>query len=278
MEMPKWKRDAEVKCCEGCEAAFTLFNRRHHCRMCGCIFCNKCTAERRALPPHVGLDGPQRVCRECRVRLDQAKTVTPLPSQPPSQSGSPPADSHRAAQPAARADSGITKQRKICVLGAAYVGKSAVCIKYVEDRFSPYYHPTINHTYQRTTSFKGEKYMMTIMDTAGQDECSLFLPQYSIGTHGYVILFSLTDPQSFDLVSSIYDNIQDCNVLDGVPLILAGNKADLVDERKVREEDARELAAKWGVPYIECSAKESQGIDELFENVLAEVLRADEIH
>lgn len=37
-----WQEDSGVKACPLCDAKFTFFNRRHHCRKCGKIFCNKC--------------------------------------------------------------------------------------------------------------------------------------------------------------------------------------------------------------------------------------------
>ena len=39
--------DAAFPACFGCRAPFTLFNRRHHCRHCGFVFCKKCAARGR---------------------------------------------------------------------------------------------------------------------------------------------------------------------------------------------------------------------------------------
>ncbi|XP_074302031.1 1-phosphatidylinositol-3-phosphate 5-kinase FAB1B-like [Silene latifolia] len=39
-----WMPDDSCRVCYDCDAQFTLFNRRHHCRLCGRIFCGKCTA------------------------------------------------------------------------------------------------------------------------------------------------------------------------------------------------------------------------------------------
>ena len=35
--------DQSCRVCYECDSQFTLFNRRHHCRLCGRIFCGKCT-------------------------------------------------------------------------------------------------------------------------------------------------------------------------------------------------------------------------------------------
>ncbi|RDY01537.1 1-phosphatidylinositol-3-phosphate 5-kinase FAB1B, partial [Mucuna pruriens] len=39
-----WMPDQSCRVCYECDLQFTLFNRKHHCRLCGRIFCNKCTA------------------------------------------------------------------------------------------------------------------------------------------------------------------------------------------------------------------------------------------
>jgi 1-phosphatidylinositol-3-phosphate 5-kinase len=39
-----WMPDRFCKVCYGCEESFTMYRRRHHCRMCGQIFCNNCSS------------------------------------------------------------------------------------------------------------------------------------------------------------------------------------------------------------------------------------------
>lgn len=63
---PLWVPDHEVDQCQGCQAAFTFFLRKHHCRACGNIFCAQCsnlTAE----IPHLDNGQAMRVCRQCHA-------------------------------------------------------------------------------------------------------------------------------------------------------------------------------------------------------------------
>ncbi|CAI9114500.1 OLC1v1015238C1 [Oldenlandia corymbosa var. corymbosa] len=39
-----WMPDQSCRVCYECDSQFTLFNRRHHCRHCGRVFCAKCTS------------------------------------------------------------------------------------------------------------------------------------------------------------------------------------------------------------------------------------------
>lgn len=52
---------------------------------------------------------------------------------------------------------------------------------------------------------------------------------------------------------------------DHIPFLLVGNKADLNERRKVREEDAKNRASQWGVPYVETSAKTRANVDKVRE-------------
>jgi hypothetical protein len=43
-EKSHWMPDVLCKTCYGCEAQFTVFRRRHHCRLCGQVFCSRCSS------------------------------------------------------------------------------------------------------------------------------------------------------------------------------------------------------------------------------------------
>ena len=57
--------DSQVSACSECNLPFNPFiRRRHHCRACGNVFCDECTADRVTMPS-LGYTTPQRVCHEC---------------------------------------------------------------------------------------------------------------------------------------------------------------------------------------------------------------------
>eukprot|EP00057_Strongylocentrotus_purpuratus_P024752 XP_011679226.1 PREDICTED: rabenosyn-5-like [Strongylocentrotus purpuratus] len=39
-----WAEDSDVRFCPSCGDKFSLAVRRHHCRLCGSIMCNKCSS------------------------------------------------------------------------------------------------------------------------------------------------------------------------------------------------------------------------------------------
>jgi SH3 domain-containing YSC84-like protein 1 len=47
-----WQDDARYTHCAGCREAFhVLFNRRHHCRQCGLVYCQACTNQKALIAP-----------------------------------------------------------------------------------------------------------------------------------------------------------------------------------------------------------------------------------
>jgi len=46
-----WQFDDLQVSCHDCRAEFTPLNRRHHCRLCGKIFCHECSRHRALIPP-----------------------------------------------------------------------------------------------------------------------------------------------------------------------------------------------------------------------------------
>ncbi|XAR49833.1 1-phosphatidylinositol-3-phosphate 5-kinase [Bertholletia excelsa] len=46
-----WMPDQSCRVCYECDSQFTWLNRRHHCRLCGRVFCAKCTANWVPAPP-----------------------------------------------------------------------------------------------------------------------------------------------------------------------------------------------------------------------------------
>ncbi|WOL18593.1 hypothetical protein Cni_G27390 [Canna indica] len=82
-EKDHWVPDEAVTKCTSCGSDFGAFNRRHHCRNCGDIFCDKCTKGRIALTADENAQ-PVRVCDRCMAevtqRLENAKEAANKPA------------------------------------------------------------------------------------------------------------------------------------------------------------------------------------------------------
>ena len=71
---PGWRSDADRRSCARCTAGFSLLKRRHHCRICGDIFCDPCCEIRQNMPLR-GYSTPQRVCGGCARKHEQTAFI-----------------------------------------------------------------------------------------------------------------------------------------------------------------------------------------------------------
>ena len=160
------------------------------------------------------------------------------------------------------------KQYKIVMLGGGAVGKSALTVQLVSGHFLESYDPTIEDSYRTTICVDGTNVMLDILDTAGQEEFSALRDQYMRSGNGYVIVFSITSTTSFLEANTFREQLYrvlDKAESDVIPIILAGNKCDLENERQVQKADAQKLADEWKIEYIEVSAKNRINVQETFE-------------
>ncbi|PXF42319.1 GTP-binding protein Rheb-like [Gracilariopsis chorda] len=165
-------------------------------------------------------------------------------------------------------------RKRIAVLGARAVGKSAVAIQCTDNRFEPEYMPTCEDAFLWTTTVDGTKYEVTIVDTDGQDEFPDFGEQYTIGVDGYILMFSLVDESSFHIIRRVHEKLlQTLVVLDPkgtaeLPRILVGNQLDMAHTRRVSRQVAQEFADEHGIPYYETSAYTGENVNEVFATLL----------
>ncbi|XP_067933873.1 GTP-binding protein Rheb-like [Watersipora subatra] len=168
------------------------------------------------------------------------------------------------------------KERKIAIMGFRSVGKSSLTIQFVEGMFVDSYDPTIEDTFERSyTSPRGQEYKLQLIDTAGQDEYSLFPTNYAMNINGYVLVFSVNSRKSFEIVQIIHEKILDQTGKQGVPCVIVGNKADLRMERVVTAEEGKALAEKWGAKYVDASAKENQYVNDVFDGIIQQIEMAE---
>ena len=67
-----WWRDEGVSSCLDCGIKFTIYERKHHCRACGKVFCSSCSQYQSDIP-HLKLKSV-RVCKSCHDSLRESAT------------------------------------------------------------------------------------------------------------------------------------------------------------------------------------------------------------
>ncbi|CAM36362.1 R-RAS related [Caenorhabditis elegans] len=157
---------------------------------------------------------------------------------------------------------------RIVVVGGGGVGKSALTIQFIQRYFVQDYDPTIEDSYTKQCFVDEDLCKLEILDTAGQEEFSTMREQYLRTGSGFLIVFAVTDRNSFEEVKKLHELICRIKDRDDFPIILVGNKADLENERHVARHEAEELAHRLSIPYLECSAKIRKNVDEAFFDIV----------
>jgi len=98
--------------------------------------------------------------------------------------------------------------------------------------------------------------LLDILDTAGQEEFSSMQDQWMRDGKGFLLVYNITSRPTFEEVQTLYDKILRTKDTDKVPIVLVGNKCDLIHERQVAQLNGEELAKSWGCAFFETSAKQ----------------------
>ncbi|NXV51653.1 REBL1 GTPase, partial [Uria aalge] len=165
------------------------------------------------------------------------------------------------------------RHRKVLVLGYRAVGKTSLAHQFVEGKFVECYEPTVESTYNKVVVVGKDEFQLQLVDMAGQEEYTI-LPYSIIGIHGYVLVYSVTSLQSFQVVKTLPKKLYESWGKTRMPVVLVGNKADLcLQRREVRADEGKKLAESWVAIFLESSAKESQVTQGIFMKTIEEIDR-----
>ena len=160
---------------------------------------------------------------------------------------------------------------KLLVIGDSGVGKSCLLLRYVDDTYVDSYLSTIGVDFKISTiELDGKVVKLQIWDTAGQERFRTITSSYYRGAHGIIIVYDVTDSNSFNNISHWLETI-DRYASEGVIKMIVGNKSDLVTKRTVPRQTAENLAKSHGLNYFETSARDSTNVNEVFDELSREI-------
>ena len=156
---------------------------------------------------------------------------------------------------------------KVVLLGESGVGKTSIISQFIEQEFFDFQTSTTGATFS-TKTIKIDKYnetlVLEIWDTAGQERfrsmSKIFYKEASIA----ILVYDITKLNSFIEIKDYWVDAVNQFAPKDVVLGIAANKSDLIENEEVNENDARKLAQDIQAVFVPTSAKNSNGIDELF--------------
>ncbi|KIW16898.1 GTP-binding protein rhoC [Exophiala spinifera] len=179
--------------------------------------------------------------------------------------------------------------KKFVVVGDGGCGKTCLLISYAQGYFPEKYVPTVFENYITQTTHKptGKTVELALWDTAGQEEYDRLRPLSYPETDLLFVCFAIDCPNSLEnVMDKWYPEV--LHFCPTTPLVLVGLKSDLRNKRTciellrtqgltpVTPEQGQAVAKRMGAAYIECSAKENKGIQEVFDLAINTAIQVEE--
>lgn len=168
------------------------------------------------------------------------------------------------------------REFKVVLLGEGCVGKTSIVLRYCQNIFNTAHITTLQATFlSHKLNVNGTRVELNIWDTAGQERYHALGPIYYRNSNGAILVFDITDEDSFNRVKNWVKELQ-IMLGNDVPLVIVGNKMDMEKDRKVEDVEAAEYAKTVGAMYMKASAKQNKGIEEIFLELTKTMLSKDD--
>ncbi|XP_062051533.1 ras-related protein Rab-27A-like [Lepus europaeus] len=173
---------------------------------------------------------------------------------------------------------------KFLALADSGVGKTSVLYQYTDVKFNSKFITTVGIDFrEKRVAYRangpdgaigrGQRIHLQLWDTAGQERFRSPTTVFFGDAMGFLLLFDLTNEQSFLNVRNWISQLQMHAYCENPDIVLCGNKSDLEEQRVVKEEEARGLAEKYGIPYFETSATNGTNISQATEMLLDLIMK-----
>ena len=159
---------------------------------------------------------------------------------------------------------------KVVLLGESGVGKTSIITMFMDNEFTEDQQTTTGASFS-TKSLTYDKYhseiSFEIWDTAGQEKYRSLAKMFYKDATIAILVYDITRYDSFEQLRDFWVGQLKDNAPNNLILAIAANKSDLIGEEKVDEGEARKFADSIGAIFRLTSAKQQNGVEDLFRDV-----------
>ncbi len=161
-------------------------------------------------------------------------------------------------------------ERKLCMIGAAGVGKTSLVRRFVEGLFSERYLTTIGVKIDRKRMVVGaHEVHMALWDIEGETELRSTRLRYLRGAAGYLLVADGTRSATLAVARQLQETVADR--MPDLPFALLLNKHDRTDAWALDPSETAPLAsAGWAV--FQTSAATGAGVEAAFSHIATRLL------
>ena len=158
---------------------------------------------------------------------------------------------------------------KIVLLGKNDVGKTTLIHKYITGEFIKEHENTKEINYSYNTTIDDKNCDLNILDTPGGDTSQITKETWIKFGNCFLLVYSIDDEESLDYIKNIYEEICNLKENEKFSILIVGNKIDLQENgRKVPKKDIESYTVNECLNFIEISAFDKDGVNEVFTNVI----------
>ncbi|MEJ2250575.1 MAG: GTP-binding protein [Candidatus Lokiarchaeota archaeon] len=160
---------------------------------------------------------------------------------------------------------------KITVVGDPEVGKTSLIKKYTQGSFRKEYIKTLGAQFSKyDQNIEGNNCKLFFWDIAGQASFSFMRPTFYKGSKAAIIVYSHTDSKSFEHIIEWHEDIK--KYCGDIPIVLFGNKLDLVTEDDLNRGKANKIVKqRHFLDYHNTSAKTGTGVYKGFQSIIKDL-------
>ncbi len=159
---------------------------------------------------------------------------------------------------------------KVVLLGESGVGKTSIISQFIEHKFDQSVLASLSAQFvSKTIEYIdfGKAIKFDIWDTVGQERFRSMAKIFYKDAKVILFVYDITSQKSFDALQNFWQG-EIKNNCNGDPVIaVVGNKSDLYEIQNVDNSTAKEFAKKIGAIFQLTSAKNNDGISNLFDNI-----------
>jgi small GTP-binding protein len=152
--------------------------------------------------------------------------------------------------------------KKMCMLGAFAVGKTALVQRYVHSIFSERYLSTVGvKISKKELAVDGQSLSLVLWDLEGSDLYTQVTASHLRGAMGFFVVVDGTRRETLEEALKLRDMA--LGITKQAPYCMLVNKSDLAAEWEVTRQDVDALLAD-GIRVLPTSAKTGQNVEEAF--------------
>ena len=160
---------------------------------------------------------------------------------------------------------------KYKIFGPKNSGRKSLVFRYTQNAFKQEEVPTFNIDFMvKMINKNGKKYQLKLFRPRTDEEMGS--KDYLKGIKMVIYIFDITNEDSINHFKQNAEKLFENAEKNAFKYVL-GNKLDLEEQRKIKEDEAKSLCDKFKYVYKEISCKSGKNINEVFDEIFEQYIK-----